>query len=179
MHDVYRHEIAGTAVRVGSQVEGIKVGDRVGLGAQIASCYDCHLCTHDNENYCPKRIDTYGDKYPDGVVRPFSQIGSILSHWVIFLAHLGRLFDRDNRRLAIYFPDSRRPEFFACVLDVLCWTYCLLTPRPERSRAGEESRCHWDWRSRVSIPNYWVILHSNNYSSSGSLRRSFCKGSGM
>ena len=63
------HEIAGTAVRVGSQVPGIKVGDRVGVGAQIASCYDCALCTHDNENYCPKRIDTYGDKYPDGVVR--------------------------------------------------------------------------------------------------------------
>ncbi|EJD06256.1 GroES-like protein [Fomitiporia mediterranea MF3/22] len=64
---VVGHEIAGTAVRVGSQVKGIKVGDRVGVGAQIASCYDCKLCTHDNENYCAKRIDTYGDKYPDGV----------------------------------------------------------------------------------------------------------------
>ncbi|KAL5490683.1 ADH6_3 [Sanghuangporus weigelae] len=64
---VVGHEIAGTAVRVGSEVKGVKVGDRVGVGAQIASCYDCTLCTHDNENYCPKRIDTYGDRYPDGV----------------------------------------------------------------------------------------------------------------
>lgn len=61
------HEIAGTAVRVGANVQGIKVGARVGLGAQIASCYTCNLCTHDNENYCLKRIDTYCDKYPDGV----------------------------------------------------------------------------------------------------------------
>lgn len=62
------HEIAGTAVRVGSAVKDIKVGDRVGVGAMIASCYDCGLCKNDNENYCAKRIDTYGDKYPDGVV---------------------------------------------------------------------------------------------------------------
>ncbi|KAH8114175.1 GroES-like protein [Phellopilus nigrolimitatus] len=64
---VVGHEIAGMAVRVGSAVQGIKVGDRVGVGAQISSCYDCTLCKHDNENYCPKKIDTYGDKYPDGV----------------------------------------------------------------------------------------------------------------
>lgn len=45
----------------------VKVGDRVGVGAQIASCYDCALCKNDNENYCAKRIDTYGQEYPDGV----------------------------------------------------------------------------------------------------------------
>lgn len=61
------HEISGTAVRVGANVEGIKPGDRVGVGAQISSCYTCSLCTHDNENYCQKRIDTYGDRYVDGV----------------------------------------------------------------------------------------------------------------
>lgn len=53
------HEIAGTAVRVGSKVKGIKVGDRVGVGAQCASCYECNLCKNDNECYCPKQIDTY------------------------------------------------------------------------------------------------------------------------
>lgn len=80
------HEIAGTAVRVGSKVKGIKVGDRVGVGAQCASCYECNLCKNDNECYCPKQIDTYvrvpleldrinaltgvsfkGAKHPDGV----------------------------------------------------------------------------------------------------------------
>jgi len=61
------HEIAGKAVRVGSKVKDIKVGDRVGVGAQIGSCYECKWCNSDNENYCPKQIDTYAAKYPDGV----------------------------------------------------------------------------------------------------------------
>ncbi|KAI5118606.1 hypothetical protein M0805_004181 [Coniferiporia weirii] len=61
------HEIAGTAVRVGSLVKGIKVGDRVGVGAQVGSCYSCNLCNSDNENYCPKMLNTYNSKHPDGV----------------------------------------------------------------------------------------------------------------
>ncbi|KAI5120879.1 hypothetical protein M0805_002979 [Coniferiporia weirii] len=61
------HEISGTAVRVGSKVKGIKAGDRVGVGAQIGSCYSCKYCKSDNENYCPKSVDTYNSKYPDGV----------------------------------------------------------------------------------------------------------------
>lgn len=53
------HEIVGTAVRVGSKVEGISKGDRVGVGAQIGSCLSCKYCKSGNENYCPKGIDTY------------------------------------------------------------------------------------------------------------------------
>jgi alcohol dehydrogenase (NADP+) len=55
------HEIVGIAVRVGGNVEakrGIKVGDRVGVGAQNDSCGnangDCPECTDGFENYCPK-----------------------------------------------------------------------------------------------------------------------------
>lgn len=54
-----RHEIVGKAVRVGSKVKGIKVGDRVGVGAQINSCHECALCLSNNENYCAKLIHTY------------------------------------------------------------------------------------------------------------------------
>jgi len=64
------HEIVGTAVRVGSKVEnGIKVGDRVGVGAQSGSCLkpDCEECSHDSENYCQaKQTGTYNSKWPDG-----------------------------------------------------------------------------------------------------------------
>ena len=35
---VVGHEIVGEAVRVGSQVKHVKVGDRVGVGAQSDSC---------------------------------------------------------------------------------------------------------------------------------------------
>jgi len=64
------HEIVGTAVRVGSQVEGgIKVGDRVGVGAQCSSCLrpDCEQCASGVENHCMTgSVSTYNSKYPDG-----------------------------------------------------------------------------------------------------------------
>ncbi|CAZ80020.1 unnamed protein product [Tuber melanosporum] len=50
---VVGHEIVGTAVKVGKNVQGIKVGDRVG-------------CNADNESYCKDMVGTYNGKYPDG-----------------------------------------------------------------------------------------------------------------
>ncbi|KAG8888109.1 NADP-dependent alcohol dehydrogenase [Tulasnella sp. 332] len=61
------HEIVGEAIRVGSNVKDVKVGDRVGVGAQIYSCFKCRACNCDNENYCPDGVDTYNAHYPDGV----------------------------------------------------------------------------------------------------------------
>ncbi|KAI0388884.1 GroES-like protein [Xylariaceae sp. FL0594] len=58
------HEIVGKAVKVGSQVKDVKVGDRVGVGAQIWSCLKCEQCKSNNENYCPHQVDTYGAPYP-------------------------------------------------------------------------------------------------------------------
>lgn len=51
------HEIVGKAVRVGKNVEkGIKVGDRVGVGAQNLSCLkpDCEECAAGIEQHCLK-----------------------------------------------------------------------------------------------------------------------------
>ncbi|CAG7939095.1 unnamed protein product [Penicillium olsonii] len=52
------HEIVGLAVRVGSEVEnGIKLNDRVGVGAQNDSCLSrngrCEECSAGLETYCP------------------------------------------------------------------------------------------------------------------------------
>ncbi|KAI5863850.1 NADPH-dependent medium chain alcohol dehydrogenase [Durotheca rogersii] len=58
------HEIIGKAVKVGSKVADVRPGDRVGVGAQIWSCLRCQQCEGDNENYCPKMVDTYGAPYP-------------------------------------------------------------------------------------------------------------------
>lgn len=42
------HEIVGQAIRVGSKVKNVKVGDRVGVGAQSGYCSnkkgDCEAC---------------------------------------------------------------------------------------------------------------------------------------
>ncbi|KAF9464013.1 NADPH-dependent alcohol dehydrogenase [Collybia nuda] len=59
------HEIVGKAVRVGPKVSSIKVGDRVGVGAQICSCMKCEQCKNDNEQYCPKAVNTYSSHYPN------------------------------------------------------------------------------------------------------------------
>ncbi|KIY04144.1 uncharacterized protein Z520_00836 [Fonsecaea multimorphosa CBS 102226] len=61
------HEIVGHAVRVGKDVTTVKLGDRVGVGAQIWACLDCPQCKSDNENYCPHMVDTYGSQYPESV----------------------------------------------------------------------------------------------------------------
>ena len=63
------HEIVGKAVRVGKKVEkGIKVGDRVGVGAQNSSCLkpDCEECSAGLENHCQHAVNTFADQYPDG-----------------------------------------------------------------------------------------------------------------
>ncbi|XP_022767211.1 probable mannitol dehydrogenase [Durio zibethinus] len=62
------HEIVGEVTEVGSKVQKFKVGDRVGVGCLVGSCHSCNDCTNNLENYCPKRILTYGAKYHDGTI---------------------------------------------------------------------------------------------------------------
>lgn len=50
------HEIIGKVLRVGPKVKSIKVGDRVGVGAQVQACMKCPQCKSDNENYCPHQV---------------------------------------------------------------------------------------------------------------------------
>lgn len=58
------HEVVGRAVQVGRNVKTVRVGDRVGVGAQVWACLECGPCKTDNENYCPHMVDTYGAPYP-------------------------------------------------------------------------------------------------------------------
>ncbi|KAJ5970750.1 uncharacterized protein N7479_000668 [Penicillium vulpinum] len=65
------HEIVGTAVRVGSKVSNIQIGDRVGVGAQSGSCLGClgpcEECSSGVENYCSKRfVGTYNSIHYNG-----------------------------------------------------------------------------------------------------------------
>lgn len=63
------HEIVGEAVKVGKDVKHVKVGDRVGVGAQSHSCLkpDCNECSSGRENHCANgMVGTYNGKYPNG-----------------------------------------------------------------------------------------------------------------
>lgn len=66
------HEIVGIVVRIGSSpavASRFTLGDRVGVGAQAASCLrdDCEECSEGMEPYCAKGfVGTYNGKYPDG-----------------------------------------------------------------------------------------------------------------
>ncbi|PYH90373.1 GroES-like protein [Aspergillus ellipticus CBS 707.79] len=65
---VVGHEIIGIVTRLGisaTPTEPLQLGDRVGIGAQIHSCFEpsCESCTHAEENYCPQIVSTYNARY--------------------------------------------------------------------------------------------------------------------
>ncbi|KAH6684985.1 NADP-dependent alcohol dehydrogenase [Plectosphaerella plurivora] len=75
------HEVVGKAVKVGKNVQDVKEGDRVGVGAQVWSCLKCDICKSKNENYCPHLVDTYNAKYPDGSTAHGGWASHIRAHW--------------------------------------------------------------------------------------------------
>jgi alcohol dehydrogenase (NADP+) len=55
---------------VGKNVEHLKIGDRVGVGAQARSCMqpDCPDCSLGRESYCIREnVNTYGSYYPGDI----------------------------------------------------------------------------------------------------------------
>lgn len=81
------HEIIGKVTKVGKNVKDIKVGDRVGVGAQVGSCMECSSCTTGYENYClgskdgkKGTVDTYNAKYPDGAAAQGGYSTAIRAH---------------------------------------------------------------------------------------------------
>ncbi|PVI08088.1 GroES-like protein [Periconia macrospinosa] len=63
------HEIVGHVTRVGSSASSThKIGDRVGVGAQVLSCLesDCDECSNGQHSYCAKGfVGTYNGQYKD------------------------------------------------------------------------------------------------------------------
>lgn len=52
------HEVVGTISKVGSHVNTLKVGERVGLGWIAGSCMTCQNCVSGDLNLCPKAEQT-------------------------------------------------------------------------------------------------------------------------
>lgn len=53
------HEVVGHVLAIGEEVECLKVGDVVGLGAQAQACGQCESCHAGLDNLCPQRQFTY------------------------------------------------------------------------------------------------------------------------
>ncbi|CAD6901520.1 unnamed protein product [Tilletia controversa] len=60
------HEIVGEVVEVGDAVKNIKIGQRVGVGAQGDSCHNCESCKGGYEPYCHNgTVGTYNGNFRD------------------------------------------------------------------------------------------------------------------
>lgn len=107
------HEIVGKAVRVGSNVKDIKVGDRVGVGAQARSCLrdDCPACSAGLTNYCKNsNINTYGSVYPGDVGKSYGGYAD---------------YNRTDSRFVVKIPDGLASEDAA---PMLCGGVTVYTP---------------------------------------------------
>ncbi|KAM5343212.1 hypothetical protein ACJ41O_014178 [Fusarium nematophilum] len=107
------HEIVGKAVRVGSNVKNIRVGDRVGVGAQARSCLrdDCPECSAGRPNYCPTgSINTYGSVYPGDVGKSYGGYAD---------------YNRTDSRFVVKIPDGLASEDAA---PMLCGGVTVYTP---------------------------------------------------
>jgi alcohol dehydrogenase (NADP+) len=61
------HEIAGVVAEVGSAVQKLSPGDRVGVGCLVDSCGECEYCEAGEEQFCTKgAVPTYNGREYDG-----------------------------------------------------------------------------------------------------------------
>lgn len=99
-------------MRVGSNVKGIKVGDRVGAGPQSRSCMrqDCDYCSAGQEIYCPQLILAYGSIYPNGEGKSFGGFAN---------------YHRTNGNFVFKIPDGVASEHAA---PMLCAGITLYSP---------------------------------------------------
>lgn len=64
------HELAGIVTEVGSAVNKVQIGDRVGVGCFVDSCRACENCRAGQEQFCTgpgRTIWTYGARGRDGL----------------------------------------------------------------------------------------------------------------
>lgn len=94
---VVGHEIIGHVTKVGKDVKDLKVGDRVGVGAQSECCESCRPCKMEQESNCNKFTMTYNGKHLNGD----KSYGGYAKAW------------RGPASFAIPIPDGLRSEFAA------------------------------------------------------------------
>jgi alcohol dehydrogenase (NADP+) len=110
-------------VKVGDAVSDIKVGDRVGVGAQCHRCLlsNCKRCSTDQEHHCTNEFTTtYDARYPDGS----KAYGGFAEYW------------RGPAAFVFHIPDTMSSETAA---PMLCGGLTVFTPLKENG-AGPSKR---------------------------------------
>ena len=75
-----RHEIVGIVKEVGSNVDGFKVGNHVGVGTYVNSCRECEYCNISQEVHCATGVvGTFNSVDVDGTVTK----GGYSSYYVV------------------------------------------------------------------------------------------------
>ncbi|KAI1166582.1 zinc-binding dehydrogenase [Nemania serpens] len=88
------HEIVGKAVRVGNNVKHVKVGDRVGVGAQARTCQepDCPECSTGNDTYCARlMVNAYGSNFPNNEGKSYGGYAN---------------YNRTNQQFVVHIPEG-------------------------------------------------------------------------
>ena len=110
------HEIAGVITEVGSEVQDLKVGDRVGFGAQRDCCDQCEFCLDKDDHLCQGKLEqlqTYGDIY----------WGGYASH----IQHPAKFFFKLPKNL----PEEKVPPLF-------CAGVTMYSPISKYAKPGQE-----------------------------------------
>lgn len=120
---VVGHEIVGRVIKIGNAVSSVKIGDRVGVGAQCHSCLrsDCKRCCTNQEQHCPNEFTTtYDVRFPDGS----KAYGGFARYW------------RGPAAFVVQVPDAIPSETAA---PMLCGGLTVFTPLKENG-AGPGKR---------------------------------------
>lgn len=98
--------------KVGKNVKHIKIGDRVGVGAQCGSCQECDNCKKGSENLCQRKVVfTYNDHWTTTNDKTF---GGYANKW------------RGDNRFAFKVPDNMSNEIAATFFCAGVTTYAPL-----------------------------------------------------
>ncbi|KAI9330014.1 putative mannitol dehydrogenase [Zopfochytrium polystomum] len=102
------HEIVGKVVATGSAVSSPAVGTLVGIGAAVFACNECDLCLAGDDNYCSKRVWTYGDVYPDPATGSKASATDADKSYGGYASHV-----RVHAKWAVPVPEGIAPEHAA------------------------------------------------------------------
>lgn len=122
------HEIIGTIIETGPEVQKFSTGDVVGIGCLVDSCGECEACVDNKENYCEQgATGTYNgvDRHDGSITQ-----GGYSTHIVCREDFLIRIPDA--------FADLEKPEA-AAATPLLCAGITTFSPL-QNAKIGKGSR---------------------------------------